>query len=50
MTAKQSPRKRPGRPPNGDRAMTPAEKQRVYRQRQKARIQELEALAASITD
>lgn len=36
-------RKRRGRPSTG-KAMTPAEKQRAYRERQKARIAELEAL------
>lgn len=42
-------RKRRGRPSTG-KAMTPAEKQRAYRERQKARIAELEALLRAAID
>jgi hypothetical protein len=40
----------PGRPSNGERPMTPAEKQSAYRQRQKLRLEYLEALAASVQE
>jgi hypothetical protein len=37
-----------GRPSNGERPMTPAEKQRAYRLRLKQRLEHLEALAATV--
>jgi hypothetical protein len=40
----------PGRPSNGERPMTSAEKQSAYRKRQKQRLEYLEALAATFKD